>query len=584
MKKEENFLRTLGEGVLTVIPLIGYHRGHSEGIKEGAARIGECYEKKYNLLKQRYQQIQCDIFEDETFLILPEGWDENYWLNLLLEFWEQQEKGSSYAQDLLISFIGFGARQEKGSSYAQDLLISFIDFCLEKFSPDRERLVETCYQLERIREVIAMSPSSRLKAGRRDLELVIEFLDVFGNQREIKSFLSENTSNIPEQAKIIFEELLTLHNEIKAAQDTSHGCNFLILGQTGVGKSSLLNYLIGEKHFSADVGKPVTGKGIHKFSTVIDNIKATVYDSWGIEAGATDEWFEILKQEKQKHDLQQKVSEWFHAIIYCIQGGGARVQQIDTDIINSFLDEKYHVVVVITKADQCSEDDEKKLRKTILAGSPKLSNDSIIAVCSEEKTIRGRVHEAFGKNELKEAILSGYIETIINKLPKRCIYLAKEEFDKFKEKTAAEIDQLGYWSTSEEYNSWLRNKCKGFLGNFNLKIYPKIIDKEIKSALDTNKNLAKMIQYEGNVICDPPESAWWEKTLLSIAAVFVGIPAAVVMIIRSIFNNKIDKDTAKGLKEALDRFVEEICEKLDKDELRLQSSFRDIFVCPKSLQ
>ena len=50
MKKEENFLRTLGEGVLTVIPLIGYHRGHSEGIKEGAARIGECYEKKYNLL------------------------------------------------------------------------------------------------------------------------------------------------------------------------------------------------------------------------------------------------------------------------------------------------------------------------------------------------------------------------------------------------------------------------------------------------------------------------------------------------------------------------------------------------------
>ena len=179
MKKEENFLRTLGEGVLTVIPLIGYHRGHSEGIKEGAARIGECYEKKYNLLKQRYQQIQCDIFEDETFLILPEGWDEKYWLNLLLEFWEQQEKGSSYAQALPISFIGFWARQEKGSSDAQALLISFIDFCLEKFSPDRERLAETCYQLERIREVIAMSPSSRLKAGRRDLELVIEFLDVF---------------------------------------------------------------------------------------------------------------------------------------------------------------------------------------------------------------------------------------------------------------------------------------------------------------------------------------------------------------------------------------------------------------------
>ena len=562
MKNEKNLLETIAEGALAVLPIIGYYQGHSEGVKEGARRAGDCFEKRYNTLKQRYYQIQHDIFGEEAFLIMPDGWDEEYWLNLLQEFW---------------------VRQEKESLEAQALLIRFIDFCLEKFSPDRDRLAETCHQLETIRKVIAMSPAARLKAKRGDLELAIEFLSVFGNQREIKLFLSENQSNIPTQAKIIFKGLLTLHNEINAAQDTSHGCNFLILGKTGTGKSSLLNYLIGEKYFRTDAGKPVTGRGIHKFSTIIDNIKATVYDSWGIEAGAADEWFEILRREKQKHDLHQKVSEWFHSIIYCIQGGGHRVEPIDVDIINSFLAENYHVVIVITKADICSEEQENTLRKSILSEC-KLSNDSIIAVCSEKQIIRGAVHEPFGREELKDAILSGYIETIINILPKRCIYLAKEEINKFKEQTALEIDQLKYWSTSEEYNRWLRNKCKHFLENFNLEIYPKIIDREIKSALTINKNLAQAIQYEGNVISDPPEDEWWEKTLVAIAAIIAGIPVLIGMVIRSLFNDKIDEDTANKLKNALKSFIETICKKLYEDEPRLRNSFKSIFVDPKCLR
>ena len=330
MKNEKNLLETIAEGALAVLPIIGYYQGHSEGVKEGASRAGDCFEKRYNALKQRYHQIRHDIFGEEAFLIMPDGWDEKYWLNLLQEFW---------------------VRQEKESLDAQAFLIRFIDFCLEKFSPDRDRLAETCYQLETIRKVVALSPSERLKAKHGDLELAIAFLDVFGNPQEIK-FYSEKNSKIPEQARTIFKGLLMLRNEIKAAQDTSHGCNFLILGKTGTGKSSLLNYLIGEKYFSTGTGKPVTGQGLFKFSKVIDNLKATVYDSWGLEAGATERWFEILNQEKQKHE--------FHAIIYCIGVGDHRLEPIDIDIINSFLDEKYHVVVVLTKADLVADEDIEK--------------------------------------------------------------------------------------------------------------------------------------------------------------------------------------------------------------------------------
>lgn len=563
MKETENYIEMIGRGMLTILPFVGYFSGHSEGVKDGAERMGKCYEEKYRELKERMYQIRRDIFDEKSCFILPNGWDEEYWLKLLLEFLDQQETKSWDARTLIIRFI---------------------DFCLEKFQSNRNRLTETCYQLEIIRKIIEMPPAKRMKAKRDDLELATDFLYVFGSPQEIK-FFSEENPEIPEQARKIFNDLLTLHNEINAAQNSSSGCNFLILGKTGTGKSSLLNYLIGEKYFEAGTGKPVTGKALYKYKAVIDNIIATVYDSWGLEAGETEKWLEILEAEKQKRDMRQKVSEWFHAIIYCVQAGGHRVEPVDIDIINSFLDEKYHVVVVITKADLVDDEDVEKLSNTLRESCPKLPKKSIVAVCSEEQTIRGFVHEPFGKEELRKAVLSGYIETIANQLPKRCIYLAKEELNKFKEQIAPEIDQLDYWDSSEQHNSWLQGKCNDFLKKFNSETYPKIIDREIKSALTINKNLAEIIKYEGNVISDPPSDEWWTDFIAKTLAVLLLVPGLIIVALKGWLNgNKITKEDADKLKAAVDKFIKYLEEKLDADEQRLHNSFKRIFNEPKQLQ
>ena len=47
-------------------------------------------------------------------------------------------------------------------------------------------------------------------------------------------------------------------------------CNILILGKTGVGKSSLLNYICGKQLAEAGAGKPKTGKGIYEYSATIN--------------------------------------------------------------------------------------------------------------------------------------------------------------------------------------------------------------------------------------------------------------------------------------------------------------------------
>ena len=41
--------------------------------------------------------------------------------------------------------------------------------------------------------------------------------------------------------------------------------NILIAGKSGVGKSSLLNYIFGEEVSPTGAGKPVTAEGLHEY-------------------------------------------------------------------------------------------------------------------------------------------------------------------------------------------------------------------------------------------------------------------------------------------------------------------------------
>nr|WP_252866342.1 GTPase [Wohlfahrtiimonas chitiniclastica] len=62
---------------------------------------------------------------------------------------------------------------------------------------------------------------------------------------------------------------------------TETNYNIAIIGQTGVGKSSLINYLFGDNVAKTGVGKPVTTNGFHEIKHFIKDMPVNIYDSWG---------------------------------------------------------------------------------------------------------------------------------------------------------------------------------------------------------------------------------------------------------------------------------------------------------------
>lgn len=200
------------------------------------------------------------------------------------------------------------------------------------------------------------------------------------------------------------------------ANDNSLKTAVLIIGKSGVGKSSLLNYMFDEPLEKTGAGKPVTGMGLYQHEYQLkDNFIINLYDSWGLEADKSKEWFKLINDEVIAHD-RKGISEWFNTIIFCINKN-AHVEDFECDIIKSLLVGKNNVVVALTHCD--SQDPEENRDKIdYLEKETGITLDRIINISSVRKElISGKSTTQFGKDELIVAIEANLWASICGKLP-----------------------------------------------------------------------------------------------------------------------------------------------------------------------
>jgi predicted GTPase len=134
-------------------------------------------------------------------------------------------------------------------------------------------------------------------------------------------------------------------------------CNILVIGKTGVGKSTLINAIFGKRLAEAGAGKPVNKK-IQQYTT--ENCPVTVYDSPGLELSSSNWMIKIFfdHNTQVKKDVSQLIDdkkklppkEHIHVIWYCISNQGDRIENLEEDWLKELKNKGLPVIIVLTKA------------------------------------------------------------------------------------------------------------------------------------------------------------------------------------------------------------------------------------------
>ena len=257
--------------------------------------------------------------------------------------------------------------------------------------------------------------------------------------------------------------------------------NVLMIGKSGTGKSSLLNYIYGSKVEKTGSGRPVTEKGIYEHITSLNKTsKLHIYDTWGLEPDKADEWNYLIREEIKKRNVIE-IREWFHFIIYCINAKSARIEEFEESFIRKLLEDNNKIIIALTQCDDVNTDVLQNMKTCLFQLG--LEKDNVVCVCSVEKSKIGGVKtKPFGKEQLLQCIQQNFWKNICERIPKAIYEKAEEE--------------LG--STSK----WLKNYIESEIKFFNMHSNRKY--KKINEYCNTKyrETFDKINQYADNLLQD----------------------------------------------------------------------------------